>query len=60
MRVFRQQNKINIGKLMKKLMIVVALIATMAHADVECFDMGGGLKTCTDDRTGETYDVWTY
>ena len=32
MRVFRQQNKINIGKLMKKLMIVVALIATMAQA----------------------------
>ena len=45
---------------MKKLMIVVALIATMAHADVECFDMGGGLKTCTDSETGKTYNVWTY
>ena len=43
-----------------KYLIILALIAGFAHADVECFDMGGGLKTCTDSETGKTYDVWTY
>ena len=45
---------------MKKIVILIALMATIASADMICTDMGSGMKICTDTVTGESTTIWTY
>jgi len=45
---------------MKKILILVALIATMVQADISCMNYGGGMTVCTDDATGKQTTIWNY